>query len=209
MTIVPEMFDSPDDIMTKILTGEFTRIGGVIRHAVGPRKGQIVKHLIPIDMKVAEQGQGIGAKTLQFAKNNKKGFVVVSICIAVAAFGTEIYHRIKMRELEVVSKFRSTLKDYISAIRTGNLDMKVIDNLMSSLDELKKHKDYEKINIQLSTEELDILVNKIYEYTVKLAKENSVELTDEAHYVSEESGDAIINLQKYLNTQKRIFEMAV
>ena len=49
MAIVQEAFDIPADIMTKLLTGEYRRIGGVVRYAIGPKKGQIVKHLEPVD----------------------------------------------------------------------------------------------------------------------------------------------------------------
>ena len=45
MAIVQEVFDIPDDIMLKLLTGEYRRIGGIVRYAVGTKKGQIVKHL--------------------------------------------------------------------------------------------------------------------------------------------------------------------
>lgn len=205
MAIVQEAFDIPADIMTKLLTGEYRRIGGVVRYAVGPNKGQIIKHLKPVDLKAAEQVQGIGAKALQFAENNKKALIIVGIGTGIAVVGAGIYHKVKNREPEVVTEFRVALKEYINAIRTGKLDMDVINNLMTALEELKKHKDYEKISIQLSTEELDVLVNRIYEYTIKLAKDNSVELTGEEQGAS---GSAIINLQKYLNTQKRIFETA-
>lgn len=58
MAVVQEAFDIPADIMTKLLTGESRRIGGVVRYAVGPRKGQIVKHLDPVDLKEAEQARG-------------------------------------------------------------------------------------------------------------------------------------------------------
>ena len=38
MAVVQEAFDIPADIMTKLLTGEYRRIGGVVRYAVGPNK---------------------------------------------------------------------------------------------------------------------------------------------------------------------------
>lgn len=205
MAIVQEAFDISEDIMTKISTGEYRRIGGVVRYAVGSNKGQIVKHLDPVNVKAAEQAQGIGAKALKFVKNNKKGFIIVGAVVGAATIGGTVYHKVKNREPEVVKQFRLALKEYINAIRTGNLDMDVIERLMVSLEEMKKNKDYEKISIQLSTEELDVLVNRIYEYTMKFAKDNEVELTDEEQG---ESDNAIINLQKYLKTQKRIFESA-
>lgn len=205
MAIVQEAFDIPADIMTKILTGEYRRIGGIVRYAVGPKKGQIVKHLDPVDLKAAEQAKGIGAKVLQFAKHNKKGLLVRSAIAGAAAAGGFIYYKVKTHEPAVVTKFRAALRTYIAEIRKGNLELETIDALMSALDDLKKHKDYEKFKITLSTEDLDTLVNRIYEYTLRLAANNKVELTEEER---SQSDNSILNLQNYLRTQKRIFEEA-
>ena len=205
MAVVQEAFDIPADIMTKILTGEYRRIGGIVRYAVGPKKGQIVKHLDPVDLKVAEQAKGIGAQMLQFAKHNKKGLVVGGALAGAAAAGGYIYYKVKTHEPAVVTKFRVALRAYIAEIRKGNLEIDTIDALMSTLDDLKKHKDYEKYKITLSTEDLDTLVNRIYEYTLMLAANNKVELTEEE---LSRSDNSILNLQNYLRTQKRIFEEA-
>ena len=205
MAIVQEAFDIPADIMTKILTGEYRRIGGIVRYAVGPKKGQIVKHLDPIDLKAAEQAKGIGAKVLQFAKNNKKGLMIGGAIAGAAAAGGYIYYKVKTHEPAVVTKFRAALRAYIAEIRKGNLELDTINALMTALDDLKKHKDYEKFKITLSTEDLDTLVNRIYEYTLRLAANNKIELTEEERSRSDNS---ILNLQNYLRTQKRIFEEA-
>lgn len=207
MAIVQDAYDLTDDILMKILTGEYRRIGSVIRYATGPNKGQIVKHLKPVRMEVAQEAQGLGAKVIQFAKNNKKVLIIVGIGTGIAALGGGIYYKIKDHDAEVVMKFRGSLKTYINGIREGNLSEDLINDLMICLENLKKHKDYEKISIQLSTEELDVLVNRIFEYTEKLAKDNSTELTgDELN--AQISDGAIINLQRSLRAQKRIFETA-
>lgn len=206
MAIVQEAFDIPADIMTKLLTGEYRRIGGVVRYAIGPNKGQIVKHLDPVNLKVAEQAQGIGAKALQFAKNNKKGLIIGGAIAGAAAAGGFIYYKVKTHEPAVVVKFRTALRAYIAEIRKGNLELETINTLMSALDELKEHKDYEKFKITLSTEDLDTLVNRIYEYTVRLAENNKVQLTEAER---SQTDNSILNLQNYLKTQKRIFEVAV
>jgi hypothetical protein len=78
---------------------------------------------------------------------------------------------------------------------------------MTCLENLKKHKDHEKISIQLSTEELDVLVNRIIEYTEKLAKDNSIDLTEDELNAKIADG-TILNLQRYLVAQKRIFGTA-
>lgn len=72
MAIAQDAFYIPDDIATGLATGLYRRIGSVVRYAVGPNKGQIVKHLQPIDLKAAEQAQGLGAKALQFVQHHKK-----------------------------------------------------------------------------------------------------------------------------------------
>lgn len=206
MAIVQDSYDLTDDILMKILTGEYRRIGSIIRYATGPQKGQIVKHLKPVRMESVDRAQGLGAKVIELAKNNKKALIIAGIGAAVAV-GGGIYYTIKNHEPEVVTKFRASLKNYISSIRTGNLSVALINDLMASLEDLKKYKDYEKISIQLSTEELDVLVNRIFEYTEKLAKDNSVELLED-EFIKQISDDTILNLQRSLQVQKRIFESA-
>ena len=205
MAVVQEAFDIPADIMTKLLTGEYRRIGGVVRYAVGPNKGQIVKHLKPVDMKAAEQAQGVGAQLWSFAKKNKKGLIIGAVVAGAATAGGIIYHKVKNREPAVVTQFRAALRAYIEEIRKGNLELDTIETLMAALDELKKHKDYEKFKNELSTEDLDVLVGRIYDYTIRLAENNKVELTESERSKTDNS---IINLQNYLRTQKRIFEAA-
>ena len=97
------------------------------------------------------------------------------------------------------------MKIYLDAIRTGSLDVDVIDNMAEALYALKQHKNYEKFSIQLTAEDIETLVNKIQDYTVKLAADNDIVLED---IEAEKSDDAIINLETYLNVQKRVFEEA-
>lgn len=206
MPIVQEAFDIPNELMIRMLTGEVQRFGGVVRYAIGPNKGQIVKHLNPVKLSATKQAQSFGAKALQIAKNNKKALVIVTVGAGIAAAVAGTYYIIKTHESKVVTEFRASLRAYTSEIRKGSLSIDEINNLMTSLEELKTHKDYEKISIQLSAEDLNVLVNRIYEYTQKLAQDNSIKLTDEDFAEEQSSDNAIINLQRYLITQKRIFE---
>lgn len=131
--------------------------------------------------------------------------------VGAAAVGTGVwvYNKVKNHELKVVTEFRAALRVYIDAICEENMDIEKIYKLMDALEELKKHKDYEKISIQLTTEDLEVLVGRIYEYTIKLAKDNDVELTEnELQASNAKNTGTIINLQNYLKAQKRIFEEA-
>jgi len=209
MPVVQDAFFIPDDIATGLATGLYRRISSVVRYAVGPNKGQIVKHLKPIDLKAAEEAQSLGIKALQFVKQHKKGIIIAVVGATSVGTGVWVYNKVKNHEPKVVTEFRTALRVYIDAIREGNMDIQKIDNLMDALEELKKHRDYEKISIQLTTEDLEVLVGRIYEYTIKLAKDNDIELTeDELQTSAAKDTGTIINLQNYLKAQKKIFEAA-
>lgn len=205
MAVVTESFDIPMDIMTKLATGEYRRIGGVVRVAIGPNKGRIVKHLEPVKMEQADQIQKVGSKIMQVAKNRKKELIIGALVTGTITVGGVVYHKIKSRQPEVVQNYHAALRDYIDDVRSGKLSMESINCLMDSLEELKQNNNYEKIKIELTTEELSVLVNRIYEYTIKLAKDNSLDLADDE---LSSSDNILLNLQKYLLAQKHIFELA-
>lgn len=129
-----------------------------------------------------------------------------AVGVGIVVVGGLIYNNVKNREPEVMKQFRGSLFAYIDKIRGGNLDLETIEALMEALDQLKKHKNYEQFKIELSTEDLDVLVGKIYDYTIWLAENNQIELTEEER---SKTNNSIINLQNYLRTQKRIFKEAV
>ena len=163
----------------------------------------------PIDLKTADEAQGLGVKALQFVKEHKKGTIITVVAAAVVGTGAFVYSKVKNHEPKVVTDFRAALRVYIAAIREGNMDIDKINNMMDALEELKQHKNYEKISIQLTTEDLEVLVGRIYEYTVKLAKDNDIELAeDELQASNTKPSRTIINLQNCLKAQKRIFEEA-
>lgn len=208
MPIVQEAFDIPTDIATKLLTGEYKRAGGIVRHAVGSRKGQIVKHLKSINLPAPKESDSLGMKVLKYAKNNKKALIILGAGTGIALAGSGIYYKIKNNEPRVVVDFRLSLRSYLDAIRKGELNLDDINNLMDSLETMKTHKNYEKFDFRLSVEDLSILVNRIYEYTAKLAQDNSVEIKSEELSTVHSSDDAIIYLKQYLDAQKYIFEKA-
>ena len=141
MAIAQDAFYIPDDIATGLATGIYKRIGSVVRYAVGDKKGQIVKHLKPIDLKAAEQAKGLGEKAIDFVQLHKKEAGIVAIGVAVLGVGIWGYNKWKSYEPKVLCEFRTNLKIYIEAIRSGNMDVDIIDDLMKSLELLKKHKD--------------------------------------------------------------------
>lgn len=203
MAVVQDAFLIPEEIAKGLATGLYRRSGGVVRRAKGAGKGQIVKLLDPIDLEEAKLAKGLGSKAIQIVKHHKKE---VGITIGVAAavgVSTWAYKKWKKREPKVLKEFHAALTTYIDAIRNGNLDIEIINGLMEKLEALKGHKDYEKISVRLTAEELEVLVGHIHDYTIKLAKDNAVELSEDELNLN---NGAIVNLQSYLKAQKRIFE---
>ncbi|WP_133087824.1 hypothetical protein [Virgibacillus indicus] len=79
---------------------------------------------------------------------------------------------------------------------------------MKHLDELIIQPNYEKISNELPMDRFDLLINPIFEYTKELAINNAVELTSIEKEATSRSEDPLINFQRCLETQKRIFELA-
>lgn len=209
MALVQDAFFIPDDIVTGLATGLYRRIGSVVRYATGPNKGKIVKHLKPVDLNAAEQAQGVGVKALQFVNQHKKETIITVVSVTAVGIGLFVYSKVKNHEPKVVTEFKSSLRIYINAIRKGDMDIEKINNLLNSLEALKSHKNYAKISIQLTTEDLGILVGRIYDYTVKLVSDNQIEFTEEELQTSDNKNtNTITNIQAYLKVQKRIFEEA-
>ena len=205
MTIVQDAYYIPDDIATGLATGVYRRFGSVIRHAAGANKGQIVTHLDPVNMKTAEQAQRVENKILQLAQHHKKEAGIAAVGVALIGASVWGYNKWKNHEPKVLTKFRSALKMYIDAIRNGNMDIGIINNLMEALESLRQYKDYvfKELTKKSISEDLEILVGRIYDYTIKLATDNNVEWTEDE--LNPDDG-VIINLQSCLKTQKRIFE---
>lgn len=208
MPVVQEALYIPDSISMKILTGEYIRIGGVVRHAIGPNKGGIVTFLDPVDLKVPQEAQDVAAKVLQFTNNNKKTLILAGIGTGIVAAGTGIYYKIKNKEPLILKEFKSAFKEYLNAIRDAKLSEDIIDTMLLSLENLKEHKDYKKFQIQLSAEDLDTIVCKLFEYTKKLVADNDLKLDGNEKLDHMSDSDIIIALERYLNLQKHIFSAA-
>lgn len=204
MPVVQDAFYIPESIMTGILTGKYRRIGGVVRVAAGPGKGQIVKILDPVKVAENKSAESLAAKGLRVVRTHKKAFIVGGIIIVAAGTGAFIYHKVKSQEPEVLKNFRTVLGKYINAIREGTMTLELINEMTNALEELKHHKDYGQFVIELKVEDMEVLVDKIHDYTLKLASDNGVAYDDSKR----NGGNAVTELESYLKVQKKVFERA-
>ena len=203
MAVIQEAFDIPADIITGLLTGEMRRIGGVVRYAVGPNKGQIVKHLKPVNIQEAENAKGAIKQGVELIKGNKKGAAIIAGGAIAAGSIIYLIKKVVTAEPKVLRDFRNALREYLDAIREGALSIDIINKMDNTLGALKQHKNYKKFAIELSAEEIEVLVNRIQEYTIKLADDNNVEVND-----INKTDDAFNNFENCLKIQKHILELA-
>lgn len=193
MAIVQEFFNISDEIMKKVSTGENKIFGGEVRN----NKGQIVKILRPVSKLEA---------TLYYGWKYRDTLFMVG---KLGMTGVKSYIKSKEKqEPDVVVKFRDALKVYLNAVRKDAITIEIISDVMEHFGELKMQPNFEKIDIALSMEELDVLLNRMFEYTKKLAADNAIELTSLEKETPLQSVNPIINLQRYLEIQKCIFELA-
>ena len=192
MAIIQEAFDIPDDISIGLASGLYRRFGGVVRYATGENKGQIVKHLKPIALPKADESElTLAEKALQYGKDNKKLMVGVGAVVGLTIIGSGVYARITMNKR---ARFQSAFRDYIDAIRNGNLDIEKIEAFEAVLSNVK--------TVNMKASELSILVGHIREYTIKLAENNNVDV----HI--DKADSPIIDLKEYLAIQKKIIKTA-
>lgn len=85
------------------------------------------------------------------------------------------------------------------------MDIGLISQLRKDIEKLKEDKNYEKIKGNLTVHEIDALISKIEEYTLKLAEVNNS--TVDLNKIDDE--DSIIRLDEYLKIQQCLFEQVV
>ena len=201
MTIAQDKFLIPYDISEGLETGKYRRFGSVVRHSKGAEKGQIVKYLEVIESDDAHDSGELS----QYTDQHLKELGIAAVGAAVVGLCWLGYTKIKNREPKVLKNFREALKVYIEAIRNGDMDINKINVLMRALDNLKNHKNYKEISIKLAADDFEILVGHIYDYTVKLAEYNNVELDKEKLGLNQ---CVILDLSSCLKAQQQIFSKA-
>jgi hypothetical protein len=201
-------FEIPLELTEKLLSGDYVRYGGVVRDAAG----HIVRHLKEIPLPV--QDESVLAKALAAIKK-PKSIILIGIGIVVVGGIVFLVEQNKKKRnsdiLEVpqcVDNYNNALCAYLQAIRNAELNLDIINSLISALDEIRENFDGGKISIEFSMEQLDTLVNLVFDYTQKLAEANSVEFTEVQKTETMTAENAVVGLRYYLDLQKQIFESA-
>jgi hypothetical protein len=209
--IIQPALDIPQNILEGLLSGELVRHGGVVRNLAG----QVVKHLDEVPIPVNNQESNL-LRIADMLKKHKVG-IIIGIGVVIVAGGVALFVADKNKKNkqnaapeipEYIEGYNTALCAYLDAVRNGTLDVDTINNLLVSLERVKENNDGDKIKIDFSTEQSDTLVNLVFDYTRKLAEANSIEVGELDEPVFDSAENAMQALQRYLQTQKRIFEEA-
>ncbi|MGB7606725.1 MAG: hypothetical protein WBL93_14740 [Lutisporaceae bacterium] len=202
MAVIQTSFEISEEAVAGLLSGDLIRHGGVVYLATGG----IFEHLKDISLPEVSKAKGVNYKYLAIGL----GVVVVVTAVAV---GTIQFIKSKRNKESVIPEIPKCIDDYnfslckyLEAVRNGNLDLDIINRLIADLDFIRKNYDSNKIIIEFSVEQLQTLLNLIFDYTKNLAEANTFEFGEkkELEFVSADS--TIIYLRRYMEIQKQIFE---
>lgn len=202
MTIQAVHFDIPSDIQVGLDSGDLFRFGGVVRDSFG----HIVEHLKEVPF-TEESQEAVG----RVAARLKNPWVITALGLsAVAAGGSMAFLTVKKRKQirKRLESYNASLRAYLEAVRDGAMNVGIISQLISDLDAIKEQSDDDSITVDFPTEQSEKLVNLAVNYTRKLAEANSVELSGLLERGRIPENDAVVDLRRHLEAQRRIFTKA-
>jgi hypothetical protein len=206
MIIKQVAYEIPPSIMAGLTNGEFSTFGSVVRDRVGTI-AYLKEVPLPVKNHVVDMGR------IAEGLKNPKAIIAIGLG-AVVVGGIEIWAAGKKKQNtkpempKCVENCNASLSAYLEAARNGKLDADIVNRLISDLDAVKENSDSGKIAIDFSIEQLDTLVKLVMDYTRKLAEANSVELSELQEPAPDSEDNLIIDLRRYLEAQKQIFNRA-
>ena len=207
MAVIQPALEIPDDIYSRLLTGEYVRPGGVVRDHAG-RLVTLLDDASPMD-NAPEAAQASIAKILR-NKYVLIGLGVVAVAATAGAAAYLVTRKTKAAQPELptsVESYSASLAAYLEAARHGTLDAEIIDRLIADLDAVKAESDSGTITIAFLPEQWETLVGIVAGHTRTLAEANQLELSNLPEPANAQ-GATIIELRPYLEVQRELFSRA-
>lgn len=152
--------------------------------------------------------QKAGKTIVEAAKKNKYALIGIGALVAMgAAYGiytlVDNHNKQKAEESKIeacAKRFNNALNVYVGAIKVGNLQIHVLDDLIDSLDEIETKCGNREATVEISTGQLSALLFILSDYTQKLAAANNISLEG----FGVENDSSLIALRPYLEKQREI-----
>lgn len=207
MAIIQVPLDIPEDVLARVLTGEYVRDGGVIRDL----GGRLVKLLDDADVGAGIE-EAARAGIAKWGGRSSTIAVGLGLVAVAAASGAAVWGSKRRRAAEVEEEFigvpaPTSLTEYLNAAGEGTLNAVVIDALLADLDALQ---DEDQANMHFkgfSSERLRTLAGIVAGYTNELISANALEL-DRLPVAADTSVGSLDDLRRHLELQRRMFDNA-
>ena len=225
MAIIQVAYEVPDDVVKGLATGALTRYGSLIRGHTGYKL-----HLKEVPIPQPENITAVEAASASTAAS-KSAFsvvkdivrkhpvaaVVTGVVVGTATAGGIAYIKFKAKKKqtegeielpECVKDFNNAFSAYLDEVRAGTLKESTLDTLIEELNQMKERIGSSESEIVVSAEQLDTLMNIVFDYTRQLAKANSYKIVKLRKPEPDSTEEAIDGLQECLAIQKQIFATA-
>ena len=199
--VIQPSIEIPDKYLQGLMTGKYIRQGSVIRN----QQGEFVKFLKEVSNNDDIPNTAISSYKL------KNSLIGIGVIVGVSTLALGVYtayqkYRKKKQDKNqqnVISNgFNTSLNNYINAIKEGNLSLDILEDFIWNINFIKKNSENKEIEITISIQQLEELVNLIYSYTIKLAEINNIDYTS----IKKNSQNSLSNIIYYLDFQKEIFK---
>ena len=202
MAVIQPSFYIDPEIENGLLMGIYKRVGGVIRKV---SDGTIVKHLkeLPSNDNIEESAKSA------ISTFNWKGVAIGLGVVAVIASGAIIaYNTIKkksskQKQSDFINGFNEAMKNYLTAIQTGDLSIALLDDLIAHIDFIKTNADRKDIKIEISIEQFKSLLKVVYDYSNKLAEANNIAF--DKRQFNKHDVNSLSNIKTCLQFQRKVF----
>lgn len=199
--VIQPSIEIPDKYLQGLMTGKYIRQGSVIRN----QQGEFVKFLKEVSNNDDIPNTAISSYKL------KNSLIGIGVIVGVSTLALGVYtayqkYRKKKQDKNqqnVISNgFNTSLNNYINAIKEGNLSLDILEDFIWNINFIKKNSENKEIEITISIQQLEELVNLIYSYTIKLAEINNIDYTS----IKKNRQNSLSNIIYYLDFQKEIFK---
>lgn len=197
MPIQPMNFDVPNEIWLGLQSGKYRQFGSVIRDG-----SRIIMHL-----KEVEPGESMGLLA-SLSKSRYRGPGAIFVYGAsglVLTGGLSIWLMSKRRLRRKIAVFKEAFALYIEAIKTGKLDVNLVDEVISKLEIAQASLGNHAEKLMFSSAEARAIVDLMANYTTQLAEVNDVNNVDLPRLREGQVEDLISDLHDYLEAQQSIF----
>ena len=195
--------DLPKDVAKDFLSGKVDISNVVVR---SKESGKIIRYLKSNAVEKIDNAKGIVNKI-----GSKNLLIGIGITVAVVSVGGIIKlivnkssEKESVKVPKCINDFQKRFHKYLKEAQKGIVNVKTIDSLIESLNEIENQKDKE-VRIDFSAEELKFILNKVCDFTKNMNKEYSDEKI-KIKSPSNNSSKNLVYLKDYLECQKQVLE---